>query len=199
MLLHSTLDYHVFWEDIHDSEKYVCKPDFSKDFSKAKVNQYIKACFKNIDRAYGKSAYNLERGEAIERLVAEVLGLYGLNASPYGQVFIAKDVTKGVKGNKEFIKCYQRDLRVEGGLSGRHYPVEVKERNGGCASVFSKYQTIAVGKQENWDLKNLAVVNKPGFKETLAVILVDTFTQEMLVAYANLEDQDEWRREYRTY
>lgn len=165
-------------------------PDWQLDdyLDPSSEKQYISERLYAIDRTYGKQSYGLERGEAVERLVGEVLShFYGVRTAPYAQEFPGS--------SKSYIKAYQRDLRLVGGISGLHFPVEVKERNGGGQNIFKRYDSIAVGKQENWLLKNNNVLTKKGYKETLAVIILDTYSLEMRVAFANLPDQKDWKVE----
>ncbi len=175
----------------------------------SKLTDFVKVEMTRIDRYVKPSEYGLERGEMFEEMVAGAFGLCGVSAGRYTQEFprngngdifkqkpypaVLRSKRSDFGSSRDFIKGYQRDLWVAGGLTGKRFPVEVKERRHHQGKSVFSYPDIFVGKTFNWDLKNSLASSKSGYKDTLAVVIVCSHTGEMRVTPANLQAQEYWK------
>lgn len=174
----------------------------------SRLTDFVNEEMATIDRYVKPSEYGLERGELVEEMVAGAFGLCGVVAGRYNQEFprnggdpskqkpypaILRSKREDFTTSKDSIKGYQRDLWVAGGATGKRYPVEVKERRHPYGKSIFSYPDIFVGKTENWDLKNALASSKPGYKDTLAIVIVCGHTGEMRVTPTNLQAQEYWK------
>jgi hypothetical protein len=146
------------------------------------VSSYVKDALRGIKSVKSWDS-SLEKGDAYERLLVGALVVAGLEAGRFSQDFRDNSQEsknpefseRYPKGMLNFTKSHQFDIWVKGGTSGKIYKLETKARKKG---VFN-YGTAYIGNLEGWTRKLQHEQDKPGYKPTLAVCIMDEFTGEM--------------------